>query len=218
MLARRLSLLTVVFCLLQACSNVPKISLSEATGIWAQYQLEAGRVNSWNLHGRAVIFVDDTIHNIGLRWRHNLNEFVIVLEAPFGQGVIRLESSRETSYPIKLSLSDGRVVYAEDAESALLDVVGFAIPVTGLVSWIRGLPQKSMSYRHDLDDHGRLKSLSQNNWHINYLDYFDRVDAAKGLPKRMYLKHDKLALKIVIEHWQKPLTNVTNNELFPSFN
>ena len=218
MIARRICLLTVSLCLLQACSNVPKSPLSQTIEPdWAQYQLEAGRVNKWNLHGRAAIFVDDSVHNIGLHWRQNADEFVMVLEAPFGQGVIRLESSRENSYPIKLSLSDGRVVYAEDAESALLDVIGFSIPVTGLVSWIRGLPRNSMPFSHNLNAYGRLKSLSQNDWRINYLDYFDRFEIAPGLPKKMYLKHERLALKIVIEHWQKPLADPSNNELFPSF-
>jgi outer membrane lipoprotein LolB len=218
MIARRTCLLTVVFCLLQACSTAPKVTQPGSTAQkWVQYQLEAGRINSWHLQGRAAVFVDDEVHNIGIRWRRNVEEFVIVLEAPFGQGVVRLESSRETAYPVKLSLSDGRVVYAEDAESALLDAVGFAIPLKGLDSWIRGLPMKTMPFSRELRDDGRLKALSQNNWQINYLDYFDPADEAKGLPEKMYLKHDKLALKIVIEHWQKPLIEVGNHELFPDF-
>lgn len=214
----RIGLLAGVFCLLPACSSVPRKPLIDtAQDNWAQYQLEAGRINRWNLHGRAAIFVDDEVHNIGLRWRRNVDEFVIVLEAPFGQGVMRLESSRETAYPIKLSLSDGRVIYAEDAESALFDAVGFSIPVSGLVSWIRGIPLKSAGHTHELSAEGRLESLSQNGWKINYLDFFERQDEARGMPRKIYLKHDRLALKIVIEHWQKPLEEVDNGALFPSF-
>lgn len=217
--ARRIGLLTVIFCLLQACSTAPKVTLPGSTAQkWAQYQLEAGRINSWHLQGRAAIFVDDDVHNIGLRWRRNGDEFVIVLEAPFGQGMVRLESSRETGYPVKLSLSDGQIVYAEDVESALLETVGFAIPLNGLVSWIRGLEIKTMPSSREMRPDGRLKSLSQNDWQINYLDYFERAGEARGLPRKMYLKHDRLALKIVIEHWQKTLTEVDNNELFPVFN
>lgn len=214
----RISLLAGVFCLLQACSTVPEKTLTNTPEQdWALYQLQAGRVNSWNLRGRAAIFVDDDVHNIGLRWRKNLDEFVIVLEAPFGQGVIRLESSRQTGYPVKLSLGDGQIIYAEDAESALLDAIGFAIPVTGLVSWIRGIPGKATPFEHVPGPDGRLRSLSQDEWTINYLDYFERQEVERGLPKKMYLKHDRLALKIVIEHWQKPLEEVSNGELFPSF-
>lgn len=214
----RFSLLAGVFCLLQACSSLPEKTLTNtAEQDWALYQLEAGRTNNWNLRGRAAIFVDDEVHNIGLQWRKNLDEFVIVLEAPFGQGVVRLESSRQTSYPVKLSLGDGRIIYAEDAESALLDAIGFAIPVTGLVAWIRGIPRKATPFKHDISLDGRLKSLTQDEWTINYLDYFDRQDVERGLPKRMYLKHHRLALKIVIEHWQKPLQELDHDALFPSF-
>lgn len=214
---RRFGLLAVFACLLQACVTVP-VPRPPVNETWAQYQLVAGRVNSWNMRGRAAIFVDDEVHNVGLRWRRNFDEFVLVLEAPFGQGVIRLESSRETAYPIKLSISDGQVVYAEDAESALLDVVGFGIPVSGLQTWIKGLPQKTASFSQELGEDGRLKSLSQNEWRINYLDYFEPSDPSGGLPRKIFLEHDRLSLKLVIEHWHKPLAEVIDNELFPSFN
>ncbi len=219
MLAPVAGIFVVVALLLSACSTTSKIPVTPKTQKdWVQYQLEAGRINSWDLHGRAAIFVDDEVHNIGLNWRHNQDEFLMVLEAPFGQGVFRLESSRETDLPVKLSLPDGKAIYAETAEAALQSIVGWSIPVSGLESWIKGVPQKSTDYRHALNGDGRLKSLWQNGWRINYLEYFKFKGAEKGLPKKMYLKHGRLALKIVIEHWQKPELTTGNAELFPDFN
>jgi len=204
---------------ISACTTLPKTQSNEQNQAdWQQYQLEAGRVNRWDLHGRAAIFVDDEVHNVGLSWQRNPDEFVIVLEAPFGQGVIRVESSRETALPVKLSLPDSQVVYGQSAESALQQTVGWSIPVSGLEYWIKGLPQKSDSYSHTLNVDGRLKSLLQNGWRINFLDYFDNDDSTKGLPRKLYLKRDGLALKIVIEHWQKPASISTSPELFPEFN
>lgn len=219
MLIRQAGIFSVAVLLLSACTSVPKLPVSEhSQKQWAQYQLEAGRISSWDLHGRAAIFVDDEIHNVGLNWQHSVEEFLMILEAPFGQGVFRIESSRETEFPVKLSLPDGQLVYAETAEAALERVVGWSIPVSGLESWIKGLPQKNISFSQDLNDDGRLKSLLQNDWRINYLDYFEFEHPAKGLPRKMYLKHNKLALKIVIERWQKPDTKASNTELFPDFN
>jgi len=118
---------------ISACTTLPKTQSNEQNQAdWQQYQLEAGRVNRWDLHGRAAIFVDDEVHNVGLSWQRNPDEFVIVLEAPFGQGVIRVESSRETALPVKLSLPDSQVVYGKSAESALQQTVGWSIPVSGL--------------------------------------------------------------------------------------
>lgn len=219
MLARKAGILIVSVLLLSACSTASKIPVTDQSHKdWKQYQLEAGRINSWDLRGRAAIFVDNDVHNIGINWRHSIDEFLMILEAPFGQGVFRLESSRETELPVKLSLPDGQVQYAETAEAALESVVGWSIPVSGLESWIRGVPQKKAGFSHDLNGDGRLKALWQNDWRINYLDYFTFEDPAKGLPKKMYLKHNKLALKIVIERWQRSESKATNSHLFPDFN
>ena len=211
-------MLTLIFAI-SACSSIGKKQLSQQSQAdWAQYQLEAGRINQWDLRGRAAIFVDDDVHNVGLSWQRNEDDFVMILEAPFGQGVIRIESSNETDLPIELSLPDGQVVYGQDAEATLQSVVGWSIPVNGLVFWIKGLPLKASSFNHQLNGDGRLKSLSQNGWRINFLDYFDFDDPAQGLPRKLYLKHEKLALKIVIEHWQKPESMSSDSELFPAFN
>lgn len=211
-------MLTLVFTI-SACSSIGKKPLSQQKQAdWAQYQLEAGRINEWDLRGRAAIFVDDEVHNVGLSWQRNEDDFVMILEAPFGQGVIRIESSNETDQPIELRLPDGQVVYGFDAETTLQSVVGWSIPIKGLVFWIKGLPQKPGSFNHQLNGDGRLKSLSQNGWRINFLDYFDFDGQAQGLPRKLYLKHERLALKIVIEHWQKSESVSPDPELFPAFN
>ena len=207
--------------LLAACVSLPKEPVNELTAKnWAQYQLQAGRVQRWHLHGRAAIFVNDEVHNVGLNWENQEDYFIMTLEAPFGQGVIRIETSTQAvNSRVKLSLPDGRTVYGESAEATLREVTGWSIPVSGLVYWIKGLPQKNDPVSYDLNGDGRLNFLLQNGWRVNYLDYFDVADTAKGLPRKIYLKRDNLALKIVIDSWQKPeVSSGENPELFPEFN
>jgi len=214
-------LLLLASLLLSACGSLPKEPITEQTSrSWEQYQLQAGRIRQWHLHGRAAIFVDDEVHNVGLNWQSQEEAFIMTLEAPLGQGVIRIESSGQAdSSLVRLSLPDGRIVHGENAEATLREVTGWSIPVSGLVYWIKGLPERSDSFSFDLLGDGRPKSLSQNGWRINYLDYFEFGEAAQGLPRKMYLKHDNLALKIVIDSWQKPeVTSGDSPELFPDFN
>ncbi len=216
---RRAGLLFLTVFLLNACTTIVKTPVTEQSlKNWAKYQLEVSRIDNWDLHGRVAVFANDEVHNIGLSWRHNVDEFLMILEAPFGQGVIRLESNHGAGLEVKLSLPDGRTVYAETAESALEKVVGWPIPVSGLKSWIRGLPQNKSRFSHELNGDGRLISLQQNDWRIDYLDYFGFEEPARGLPRKLYLKHTRLALKIVIEYWQKPEVNSGETNLFPDFN
>ncbi|MCP4186540.1 MAG: outer membrane lipoprotein LolB [Gammaproteobacteria bacterium] len=211
--------LVLLLLLFGGCTSLTRIPVSEQSHKdWAQYQLQAGRVQQWYIHGRAVIFVGDEVHNVGLKWRHRPDEFMIILEAPFGQGVFRLESMNSGAL-VKLSLPDGNVVYGEDAEATLGKVLGWSIPVSGLEFWIKGLPLKPEIFTQVLNGDGRLRSLQQKGWSIRYLDYFGFDHPAKGLPKKLYLKHEELALKIVVDSWQKPETDADSNiELFPDFN
>ncbi len=212
----KIGLLLLLLLAVIGCSSLPEVALDEQSrDRWSQYQLEAGRFNHWDLHGRAAIFVNDEVHNVGLKWNRNPETFEMILEAPFGQGMFRLQSNRKL---VNLTLPDGQVVYGEDAEEALIKVIGWSIPVSGLEFWIRGIPQKDGDANYDLNGDGRLKSLLQNGWRINYLDYFEPQGPAKGLPRKMYLKRNDLAIKIVIEHWQKPKTIEIDSGLFPEFN
>ena len=86
-----------------------------------------------------------------------------------------------------------------------------------LKSWIKGLPLLDAEYDFDLQADGRLKSLRQDGWLINYLEYFAGDHMSKGLPRKMYLKHTNLAIKIVIDRWQQIESETKSPVIFPDF-
>ena len=205
---------------LAACSGLPELPVTdESYQNWAGYQEQLYDMNSWEIHARAVIFVGREVYQVGINWQRENDQFVIVIEAPFGPGVFRLETNLQTDGlpPIQLSLPDGQVLYDESAEALLLRVLGWAIPVKGLRSWVKGLPLPNMEHSFELRASGRLKSLRQQGWEISYLDYFDDDTVAQGLPRKIYLKHQKLAMKIVIERWRQFESPVDSPPLFPDF-
>ena len=206
---------------LAACSGLPELPVTdESYQNWARYQQQLHDINSWEIHARAVIIVGKEVYQVGISWQREIDQFVIVIEAPFGPGVFRLETNLQADGlpPIQLSMPDGQVLYDESAEALLLRVLGWAIPVKELRSWVKGLPLSDTEYSFELRASGRLKSLRQQGWEISYLDYFDEDTAAQGLPRKMYLKHQKLALKIVIERWRQFEAPVNAPVLFPDFN
>lgn len=216
---QKLAALSVIFLLLGACTTVPKTPITQQNQTaWAQYQATTSQIENWDLRGRAVVLIDRAVHHVGLAWQQHAGRFLITLEAPFGQGAIRLETNPKSSLPVKLSLADGQIIDAETAEAALERVTGWFIPVSDLQFWIKGLPQQSSDFSYQLNGDGRLKSLQQNGWHIDYLSYFGSAEPGRGLPRKIYLKHNRLTLKIVIAHWQKPEVTSSKNQLFPDFN
>jgi outer membrane lipoprotein LolB len=187
----------------------------QAQELWAARQQELLDFKAWDLHARAAIKLQGGAYNIGIRWQQQVDESMILLEAPFGQGVFRIESSTGGIY--RLRLPDGRVFAKKTAEALLEDMIGWSLPISGLEYWIRGLPRPDSAYSHYLNPDGRARSINQDQWTIDYLDYFAMQEGPQ-LPRRIKLVSETVTLKLIIERWQQPEIDDRPADLFPVFN
>ena len=206
--------------ILNACASLPDIPVTEESyQIWAKRQQQLSEIDAWEIRARTAIFEAKEVYQVGFSWVRERDQFILMIQAPLGQGVFRVESSIQNSESgtVKLTMPDGKVYYNYSAEAMLTQLFGWSIPVTGLRSWIKGMPQTVGTYSFELYGDGRLKSLQQQGWVINYLDYFSDSENDPGLPKKMYLKHPDLALKIVIDRWQPLEASEVRPVIFPDF-
>lgn len=210
--------------LLLACAALAITGCSQFGGLsdqqlaserWAARQQALLEFNTWDLHARAAIRLKGAAYNIGLRWQRQPENSMILLEAPFGQGVFRIETATSGGY--RLRFPDGRVFENNTAEALLEDMIGWSLPISGLDYWIRGLPRPGSEYTPRLDQEGRLRSINQDHWTISYLEYFAPQEAP-SLPRRIKLVSETVTLKLVIERWQQPSFDASPSDLFPSFN
>ena len=186
-----------------------------AQELWAGRQQALLEFDSWDVHARAALKLESGVYNIGIRWQRQAETSTILLEAPFGQGVFRIESDAVGKY--RLRLLDGRVFEDSSAEALLEKMIGWSLPISGLDYWIRGLPRPGSDYSHRLDEGGRARSINQDQWSIGYLDYFARQENLQ-LPRRVKLVSDNVTLKLIIERWQQPTSDASPSDLFPTFN
>ena len=199
--------------MLASCSlSSPESDPATAQQQWQSRQLVSQALDSWDVQARAVVKLEGEAYNLGIRWQQNFGQFIILLQAPFGQGVIRIESISDDDY--RLSLPDGRVLHNSSPEALLEQVIGWSIPISGLEYWIRGLPQPESEFSHRFDDAGRTRYLKQDGWSIDYIDHFESPE----LPRRLKLAFDHILIKIVIERWQSAEIDEAPSELFPEFN
>ena len=159
-----------------------------------------------------MVRLEGEAYNLGIRWQQKSGQFIILLQAPFGQGVIRIESISDDEF--RLSLPDGRVLHDNSPEALLEQVIGWSIPISGLEYWIRGLPQPQSEFSHRFDGAGRTRFIKQDSWSIDYIDYFVSPD----LPRRLKLTFDQILIKIVIERWRAADIDEVPSDLFPEFN
>ncbi len=228
-------LIIVLVTFIGACSQAPVLQVTqESEQNWNLRQQQLANIDEWEIHARAAIMVSanrnewvvaagkvaiDKVYPVGITWNRQQERFSMVIEAPFGQGVIRIESNLSTDQDqqFKLTLADGNYQLGATPEVLLADLLGWSIPVSSLKSWIKGLPQPNVESSYEIYGSGRLKSLRQNGWLVNYLTYFSEEKQAQQMPKRLYLKHNNVGIKIVIERWEKLEASVEQESIFPIF-
>jgi outer membrane lipoprotein LolB len=236
-LSRLLTIILVAF--IGACSQQPALQVTqESEESWDLRQQQLANIDEWEIHARAVILLrserynllagrDDSAHQmaegqvypVGINWSRQQDRFSMVIEGPFGQGFIRIESnlSPNKNKQFKLTLADGEFRLGATPEALLVDLLGWSIPVNGLKSWIKGLPEPNVESISEIYGSGRLKSLRQNGWLVNYMAYFPEEKQPQQLPKRLFLKHENLEIKLVIERWGKLKTSAEAEFIFPDF-
>lgn len=210
-------LLPCLALLLSACATLPEKAITdESHQLWQQHQQQLRPLLSWHIRGRVALFVNNEVYNLGMSWSRNDQHHSIKLEAALGQGVILL---KKTPVHAELTTIEGETYTGTNAQQLLQQVTQLTLPVEGLQSWIKGLALENSSFVPDIDAEGRLITLQQDGWQINYFDY-QRTDFSAGqqyeLPHKLYLKRDNLALKIVIDQWTTQQA-VESSPLFSDF-
>lgn len=182
---------------------------------WAAHQKAMTDYRTWDLHARAVVRHYTEVYNVGLQWKQDTGQFVMLLEAPFGQGVFRIDRDPGGNY--RLLLPDGQLFVNRTPEALLEDVFGWSLPIGGLRYWIRGLPRPGSEFRDRLNDSGLARSIHQDSWSIEFREYFDNAGEPR-LPRRLNLARDDFNIKLVIERWQQSEAVHPDADLFPEFN
>lgn len=179
-------------------SHDAKLSPQQQFVLQQRQQALAG-VTDWNFKGRLSIKTASDAWTGKVRWRQTGKEFRLHFSSPTGQGAVQLMSNPQ--FGVEMRTAKGDVQYSEDAETLLYDHTGWRLPVSGLRSWITGLPDGGREISRLLfDDEGRVDTLTQYQWRIDYLQYKQVNDYS--LPRKISLHNDKLDLRIVIDQWE----------------
>lgn len=128
-----------------------------------------------------------------LAWRHRAGRDDVLLSSPFGQGLARIARDGEA---VTLVAGDDKRYTAADAETLTEEVLGFRLPLRGLADWVRARPSTDAPAAAEYAQDGRLLSLEQHGWRIEYSNY----EGAR--PTRLKLSYPGLELRLAISEWK----------------
>lgn len=170
--------------LLSACSSRPPAtpepaSLEPNAELW-----------HWQAQGRLSINDGQERHSANLDWEQNGYHYQLLIFGPLGQGSARLDGQ---PFRVRLTTSDGKTLAASSPEELIRQGLGWDLPLSNLVYWIRALPAP-----------GEYQSLTSNQllqgpWDIEWRR-FTEVEGYQ-LPSLLIARRGELELRLAINSW-----------------
>ena len=186
--------------LLAGCAGFTSHEALQGQGTPAQWRAHNEQLSSldgWQISGKVGIRAPKDSGSGTLFWLQRQDYYDIRLSGPLGRGAARL-TGRPGSMVLEVA-NQGRYE-AADPEGLLQQQLGWKLPVSHLVWWVRGLPAPDSKSRLTLDGDSRLASLEQDNWQVEYLSYTQQN--GYWLPERIKLHGQDLDVTLVIKDWQ----------------
>jgi outer membrane lipoprotein LolB len=195
------NLLIPTFALLLAgCAGLgPQESVEGPGNIedWKAHKAHISEIDGWQISGKIGIQAPQDSGSGTLFWLQRQGYFDIRLSGPLGRGATRL-TGRPDAVALEVA---GQGRFEADSPEALVESqLGWQLPVSHLLYWVRGLPAPDSRSRIALDPNGRLASLQQDGWDVQYLGYTE--EDGYTLPNRIKLAGRDLKITLVVKDWQ----------------
>lgn len=167
---------------------------------WKAHSEQIKAINAWQISGKLGVRTPAESGSATLFWLQRNDYFDIRLAGPLGQGAARLHGHHQQ---VTLALANQGQYSAASPEALLEERLGWRLPVSHLLWWIRGLPAPDSPSQLTLDSDSRLSQLSQDGWDIRYTRY--QPSELGDLPTRLTLSGHDINITLVIKEWQPRL-------------
>jgi outer membrane lipoprotein LolB len=162
---------------------------------WSARRAELSRLDRWLLQARVASGHVGWSGN--MRWRQEAGNFEIRVSGPLGAGAFQ---ARGTAERVEIRTAKETVV-TEDPETLLQEKAGWGMPLRQLRYWAVGVPYPATPAVVRYDAAGRLQSLEQDGWRLEYTEYgvFQRYE----LPRRFTLDSGDMHFRVVVDDWSE---------------
>ena len=137
-----------------------------------------------------------------LDWRQVRDDFRLRLSGPFGQGAFQVEGRPGE---VELTTARGERRRAPTPEALFARELGWEFPASSLRHWITARARPGVPVDEwTLDAAGRLSSLAQQGWRLEYAYREDSSENSRepALPNRIILRGEGVVVRIAIRDWR----------------
>lgn len=193
---QRLLLTLIAFILLAGCSSQPLAPPPSSHSDDAKAELW-----NWQVQGRLAVKDGTDQQSANLDWQQQGYTYQILIFGPLGQGAARLDGR---PFYVTLTTGDGQHLEASSPEQLMAQGLGWSLPLSNLIYWVRGLPAPGPYQQSD------SHSLRQGQWEVEWRR-FTQVDDYR-LPSLLIARQGEFELRLALNSWQLGSADLQENE------
>lgn len=159
-------------------------------------QQQQQRLIAWEFGGRVVVNMASESWPASLRWQQVASGYRLAIEAPLGQGSLRLSGGGSE---VLLESDTGEQWRAGSARELLQQQLGWELPLESLRYWVVGVPAPG-EFRQRLSREGDMALLEQQGWQLELSGY--RPYDGYRLPHKIIARAEDSSVKVAISRWQ----------------
>lgn len=161
--------------------------------------VELAAFENWSMDGKLAVSNGEDGGSGRLEWHRKSELSEIDFRGAFGRGAWQLDIRPGQAV---LEFANGESWEAPEVSTLVRTHVGWDIPVDALEWWIRGLVHPTGEASYELDEAGRINSLSQHGWTVEYQRY--KIFSGMELPTRIEANKGNRRVKFVMREWSFP--------------
>ncbi len=153
-------------------------------------------VNSITAIGRSAVKSPEFNGQVFLNLKEPRKNYVdLILQGSLGAGRTEL-SLKPNTIIIK---SDNREYRGDDVDQLFAEITDIPWPISGSLSWIKGLTNKSETII-TYDEQNRPLHFIEDGWTVRYQDW--HTQNGLSLPEKLTIEQGDIRLRVVIERWR----------------
>ncbi|MDA3933120.1 MAG: lipoprotein insertase outer membrane protein LolB [Gammaproteobacteria bacterium] len=196
---RRLLITTGVVLLLAACRGVPERD-ADASSWLLERQQYFHEHEQWSSRGRMAISDGNKGLSVNFDLLHQASGYELILRTTGGRWTLTVAAGTAVLEGTRIERMQG-----SSAEPLVQAALGWPVPVSLLVDWLRALPGQQQA-RMQLANDGSLKWIRHQDWSVEYSRY-ELVDAETGsqrqvlMPTRLEASDGAYRIRTLISSW-----------------
>ncbi len=188
-------LLALPFCL-TACSLLAPKS-GDADPAWQARRAQLELIQQFTVQARVSSGLFGVKGN--LHWRQRPDDFEMRFSGPLGANAVSISGNAD-EVAIRTAQDSFRTT---DPETFLHDRLGWTFPVRQLRWWVLGAPAPGSEAQWELDTGGRVLTLEQDGWTLEFDEYqfVEQTAGTMELPRKFELANNQVTIKVVVDAW-----------------